>query len=130
LRRRRTSTESGDADRRQNHEEDRDMRASTIALVLAAVLGLLSTPHPAAAHGTMKHVLGTVTEVQPDHVVVKTKDGGSQSIQRDAGTKYFRGDEAAKADDLAVGDRVVIHATPAEPPIAKTIKFTTPKASH
>ena len=106
------------------------MRTAKIALLLAVTTILVSLPRAATAHGSLKHVLGTVTEVASDHVVVKTKKGETESIQRDAATKYFRGDEPAKPDDLAVGDRVVVHATSDDPPLAKTIKFAAPKTSR
>ena len=103
------------------------MRTSTTAASVIALVSILWLASPAVAHGNMKHVLGTVSAVDAAHVVVKTKDGRSESILRDSGTKYFRGDATAKPEDLAIGDRVVIHATLGDPPTAKTIKFAPPK---
>jgi len=77
----------------------------------------------------MKHVLGTVREVAADHVVVETKDGGKESIAVDGSTRYFRGDASVKPGDLKVGDRVVVHATPSDPPTAKTIRFSSAGAA-
>ena len=70
------------------------MRTSTIAAILAPLAAILWLASPAVAHGNMKHVLGTVSAIDGEHVVVKTKDGQSESIVRDAGTKYFRGDRS------------------------------------
>jgi hypothetical protein len=91
---------------------------------LAAGLWLVSLVF---AHGDMRHVLGTVREVGADRVVVETRDGRTESILTNADTRYFRGDVAAKPDELRAGDRIVVHATPADPPTAKTIRFSTPQ---
>jgi hypothetical protein len=99
------------------------MRTSWIAPTLFALSSILWLASPAFAHGNMKHVLGTVSAVDAAHVVVKTRDGQTESIVRDGRTKYFRGDTEAKPEDLAVGDRVVVHATQGDPPTAKTIKL-------
>jgi hypothetical protein len=55
------------------------------------------------AHGDKKHVLGTLEKINADSVVVKLVSG-TMYVTRDG--------KAAKLSDLAVGDRVVIHATP------------------
>jgi Domain of unknown function (DUF5666) len=82
----------------------------------------------ARAHGSQRHVLGTVSELDATQLVVKTNDGKTQSILRNADTKYVHGESAATADDLKVGDRVVVHASPSgDPPTATTIRFSTPK---
>jgi hypothetical protein len=96
---------------------------TTVALALA--LGASTV----FAHGEMKHVLGIVREIGADQVVVDTKDGGKESITVDGGTQYFRGDAPAKPGDLKVGDRVVVHATPSNPPTAKTIRFSSSAAA-
>jgi hypothetical protein len=99
---------------------------SPVWLVLACLVWASS----ATAHGGQRHVLGTVTELDATHVVVKTPDGNTQSILRNADTKYVRGEGAATADDLRVGDRVVVHASlSSDPPMAKTIRFSTPEES-
>ncbi|HSD11531.1 MAG TPA: hypothetical protein VLF14_11120 [Candidatus Binatia bacterium] len=98
--------------------------------LLLAFLGLacLVCVSSASAHGTQRHVLGTVSELDATHLVVKTNDGKSQSILRNTKTKYVHGKSAATADDLKVGDRVVVHASASgDPPTATTIRFSTPK---
>jgi Domain of unknown function (DUF5666) len=65
------------------------------------------------AHGDKKHVLGTLEKINADSVVVKQADGKSVEVKLVSGTMYVSRDgKAAKLSDLAVGDRVVIHATP------------------
>ncbi len=102
--------------------------AERLRTALAVGLWLLSHAPPVFAHGEMRHVLGTVREVGTNRVVVETKDGGTESILTNADTRYFRGDAAAKPDELKAGDRIVVHATQTDPPTAKTIRFSTPKA--
>ena len=94
----------------------------------ATVLGCLVGVSPVRAHGSQKHVLGTVTELDATHLVIETNDGKTESVLRNADTKYVRGDGPAAADDLKVGDRVVVHAKPGgNPPTATTIRFSSPK---
>jgi hypothetical protein len=80
------------------------------------------------AHGDKKHVLGTLEKVNADSVVVKTKAGESVEVKLAPSTSYISSDgKAAKASDLAVGERVVIHATPnGESLSADEIKFSPP----
>ena len=89
----------------------------------------LLTASTVFAHGEMKHVLGTVREIAADQVVIETKDGGKESITVDGNTRYFHGDAPAKAGDLKVGDRVVVHATHSNPPTAQSIRFSASAAA-
>lgn len=67
----------------------------------------------ALAHGDKKHVMGTLEKINADSVVVKQADGTSIEVKLVSGTMYVTRDgKAAKLSDLAIGDRVVIHATP------------------
>lgn len=76
-------------------------------LLLAASVGV--------AHGTKKHIIGTIEKINPDSVIVKTTEGKSVEVKLVATTAYIlrieKTDKPAKAADLAVGQRVVIHAT-------------------
>ena len=72
------------------------------------LVALLVAAGPLAAHGGKKHVLGTVTEIDSSHLLVKTREGKSVSLLHDKTTKFRRGDAAARAADLKVGDRVVV----------------------
>jgi hypothetical protein len=67
----------------------------------------------AFAHGDKKHVIGTLEKINADSVVVKTSDGKSVEVKVVATTTFVTRDgKPAKLSDLAVGERVVIHATP------------------
>ena len=80
-------------------------------VVLAVILAMAATV--ALAHGDQKHVAGTVEKISADAVVVKTADGKSVEVKLANKTVYVQRDgTSAKLSDLAVGDRVVIHATP------------------
>jgi Domain of unknown function (DUF5666) len=78
---------------------------------ILAMLTLLA--FAAMAHGDKKHVVGTIEKVSPDSVVVKTAGGKSVEVKLVSSTMYVSRDgKSAKLSDLAVGQRVVIHATP------------------
>jgi hypothetical protein len=83
------------------------MKLPSIILLLAVVMAL-----PVFAHGDKKHVIGTIEKVSPDAVIVKTADGKSVEVKLAATTVYVTKDgNPAKSTDVAVGQRVVIHAT-------------------
>jgi hypothetical protein len=96
---------------------------------LLAVIALLASV--AFAHGDKKHVMGTLEKVNADSVIVKQADGKSVEVKLVAGTMYVTRDgKAAKPSDLAVGDRVVIHATPTGDTLsADEVKFSVPGAA-
>lgn len=103
----------------------------TILYVFAAMALMASV---AFAHGDKKHVIGTLEKINADSVVVKTAAGKSVEVKLVATTMYVshvgNEDKAAKVSDLAVGDRVVIHATPkGETLEANEVKFSTPSSS-
>ena len=81
---------------------------------LLAIVALMASV--ALAHGDKKHVIGTLEKINADSVVVKTAAGKSVEVKLVATTMYVshagNEDKPAKLADLAVGDRVVIHATP------------------
>jgi len=83
------------------------------------------------AHGDKKHVMGTLEKINADSVVVKQADGKEVEVKLVANTMYVTRDgKAAKVSDLAVGDRVVIHATPSgETLSADEIKVSVPAAA-
>jgi hypothetical protein len=99
-------------------------------LVIVAMTAALAT-----AHGDKKHVVGTLEKVNSDSVVVKTADGKSVEVKLVTNTMYVSRDgKTSKQSDLAVGERVVIHATPTGDTLAADeVKFsppgTTPAAS-
>lgn len=96
------------------------MKLPSIILLLAAVMAL-----PVFAHGDKKHVFGTIEKFSPDSVIVKTADGKSVEVKLAATTVYVTKDgKPAKFTDVAVGQRVVIHATPKGTElIADEVKF-------
>jgi translation initiation factor IF-1 len=101
---------------------------SLLALIALAAVAVF-------AHGDKKHVVGTLEKVNADCVVVKTADGKSVEVKLAAATVYVaridNADKPAKVSDLAVGDRVVIHATPkGEILEADEIKFSPASAAH
>ena len=65
----------------------------------------------ALAHGNYQHVMGTVTKVSPDSVTVRTTANDTVEVAISPETKFSKADSAVTAQDLRVGDRVVIHAT-------------------
>jgi hypothetical protein len=93
---------------------------------LLAVLALFASV--AFAHGDKKHVVGTLEKINADSVVVKTADGKSVEVKLVSSTVYVSRDgKTSKVSDLAVGERVVIHATPEGDTLsADEIKFSPP----
>lgn len=96
------------------------MKLRWILLVLAILL-----VSPAFAHGDKKHVIGTIEKISPDSVMVKTQDGKSVEVKLVPTTVYVTNDgKPAKFADVAIGQRVVIHATPKGTElIADEVKF-------
>jgi hypothetical protein len=83
------------------------------------------------AHGDKKHIVGTVEKVNSESVVVKTAAGKSVEVKLVATTIYVlrtgTEDKPAKQGDLAVGARVVVHATPrGEALEAAEVRFSAP----
>ena len=81
------------------------------------------------AHGDKKHVVGTIEKISGDSVVVKTADEKQVEVKLIGSTIFIlktgAQEKPAKASDLAVGDRVVIHATPkGETLEANEVKFS------
>lgn len=101
----------------------------TRILSFIGIIALMATI--AFAHGDKKHVMGTLEKINADSVVVKQADGKSVEVKLVANTMYVTRDgKAAKVSDLAVGDRVVIHATPTgETLSADEVKFSLPAAA-
>ena len=101
------------------------MKRLLIVLLVTTVLASAMV-----AHGDKKHVKGTVEKINADSIVVKVQDGSSVLIKLGSSTVYMRhaGDayKSAKSSDLAVGDLVVIHATPKDSGLeADEVKFST-----
>jgi hypothetical protein len=92
------------------------------ALAFVAVL--------AAAHGDKKHVIGTIQKLDPASVTIKTRDGKSVEVKLVSSTAYIKRvntvDTPAALSDLAVGENVVVHATPKGDDLeADEVRFST-----
>jgi hypothetical protein len=81
---------------------------STMLILLAFSLVTLAT----LAHGTDKHVLGTVTKITDSEITVQAQDGSLQQVKIAPDTSFVKSGASATIKDLKVGDRVVIHAKP------------------
>lgn len=88
---------------------------------LALGLALVVLSGAALAHPNHK-VLGTVTHVAADHVMVKDRQGKVHTIKLAKTTKVTKDKKAMKAEDIAVGARVVVTAVSDEDMTAKTIE--------
>jgi hypothetical protein len=86
---------------------------------------------PMFAHGDKKHVIGTIEKLSAESVTVKTAEGKSVEVKLAAATVYVTKDgKPAKLGDVAVGQRVVIHATPKGTElIADEVKFAAVSSS-
>jgi hypothetical protein len=102
------------------------MKLRWIAVLLAVLFAM-----PAFAHGDKKHIIGTIEKISPDSVMVKTQDGKSVEVKLATTTVYVNKDgKPAKFADVAVGQRVVIHATPKGADlVADEVRFAAPGAA-
>jgi len=98
------------------------------AIILLVALALTL---PAFAHGDKIHVVGIIEKLSAESVTVKTKEGKSVEVKVAPTTAYMdSADKPAKLADLAVGQRVVIHADPKGASlIAATVRFTAASAA-
>ena len=89
------------------------MRTKSIicTLLLAFVAPVAALAHGAHGH----HVMGTITAVHADHIIVKTAGGKTVGITLGNKTEYFKkeakGNVAATAKDLKEDLRVVVDVT-------------------
>ena len=107
----------------------------TVALALAFAAGITS------AHGNKVHIRGRVEKIGADSLQVKAADGKSVEVKLVASTVYIlhmaakpgepadtNDNKSARLTDLAVGDAVVIHATPKDGTLeADEVKFSAPE---
>lgn len=96
--------------------------ATSAALAITVLLATSAFAHPAHE----QKVMGTVTMVAVDHVMLKTTDGKDATVVINKDTKFTRAKKAMKASDLVTGMRVVIAAVTDENDeklIAKTIEL-------
>lgn len=103
-------------------------KALKIALVALVALLAAAAPDLADAHGGERHVMGTVTAIDAERIVVDTTDLKTESLRTTPQTTYERGEAKAAAGDLRVGDRVVVHFTgKGAAETVRLIRFETPK---
>jgi len=95
------------------------------------IAALLAIPTLALAHGGHAHnVMGTVTMVASDHVMVKATDGKDVTMKTTSTTKVVQGKTAMTLADVKVGARVVIvPVSEKEPLVAKEIQVGTASAA-
>lgn len=87
----------------------------------AIAFGLLLMNGVAFAHPNHK-VMGTVTMIAADHVMLKDKAGKEHTIKLAKTTKVTRNKKAIKAADITVGTRVVVTAVSDSDLTAKIIE--------
>lgn len=83
------------------------MRTITAVWTLMLALGCATS---ALAHGGNTDIMGTVTSLSAEQVMVKDGEAKSVTIRVTKDTKYRKGNAPAAAADLKVGDRVVVEA--------------------
>lgn len=78
----------------------------------AALAAALAVPVVARAHGAHVHkVIGTVSTIDGNHVMVKTTDGKTVMVMLDAKTKITQGKTKVDSTALKVGTRLVAEGT-------------------
>jgi hypothetical protein len=102
--------------------------------VFTLLLTFLFVAITLSAHGDKKHVIGTIEKLNSGSVTVKTRDGKSVQVKLVPSTVYVArvatADKPAVFADLAVGENVVIHATPKGDDLeANEVRFSTSGAS-
>jgi hypothetical protein len=88
------------------------MKRIAISLLAAmwAALALLAAGS-APAHEGKKHFMGTVTKIDPGLLTIEAKDAKTVELVLTPATVYVKDKKPAKFQDIALGDRVVVHAT-------------------
>ena len=77
-------------------------------IVAAFIAAALAVPALAGAHTGHAHkVMGTVSSIDGNHLMVKTTDGKIVMVMLDAKTKVTRGKAKIDTAALKVGERVV-----------------------
>ena len=103
------------------------MRRTSFAMMICLAFSLVALA--TLAHGTDKHVLGTVTKIGDGEITVQAQDGTLQVVKIAPDTSFVKSGASAALKDLKVGDRVVIHAKPVGSDlIAHEVRFGKPPA--
>ena len=100
-------------------------------VILVVFLGLLmSLGQSLWAHGDAAHILGVVTEVTNDHVVVKTPKGETVTIAFNSSTTFQQDGIHQKDARPQVGDRLAAEVfKKGEAMVAEEIRFSTAKSN-
>lgn len=100
----------------------RKISAITIAILLFAFL--------AFAHGNEEHVIGTIASISKTSITVHTTKNETKEVAITDKTTFETQKGPAKAEDMRVGDRVVIHADKqGEKLVAHIVKFSSEKTT-
>jgi hypothetical protein len=75
--------------------------------VVIALVGALFVPTMARAHDNDKTVMGSVSSIKGNNLMIKTTDDKSVMVMMDTKTKITKGTAKLKAADLKVGDGVL-----------------------
>src|ERR1700730_4393653 len=102
--------------------------------ICTILLAFLFVAITLSAHGDKKHVIGRIEKLNSGFVTVKTRDGKSVQVKLVPSTTYVARvatvDKPAAISDLAVGENVVIHATPKGADLeADEVRFSAASAS-
>ncbi|HKA89960.1 MAG TPA: DUF5666 domain-containing protein [Haliangiales bacterium] len=92
-----------------------------LALVVALII-----PASAFAHGGGQHIMGTVKAVDAKSLTVETTEKKQVKVAFDEQTRFEKAGASASAQDLSVGERVVVHTTTrpgVAEPVAIMVKF-------
>jgi hypothetical protein len=93
-------------------------------------VGCLLFALAASAHGNEEHVMGTVVKISNSTITVETTAKKTVEVAVTNKTKFEKSGQPAALHDLAVGDRVVIHAGKSENKLeAVTVKFGSASSS-
>jgi hypothetical protein len=104
------------------------MRRISFAMMICLAFSLVTLA--TLAHGTDKHVLGTVAKISDSEITVQAQDGTLQVVKIAPDTSFVKSGASATLKDLKVGDRVVIHAKPVGSDlIAHEVRFGKPPAA-
>jgi hypothetical protein len=78
--------------------------------ILIAVAALMAGSVAAFAHNGVEHVMGTVSTVTSNSIMVETVTHTTVTVMVDPSTTFSHRDMKASLKDLKVGERVVINA--------------------
>jgi hypothetical protein len=104
-----------------------------LSVLMLSIVGVL----PALAHEGHDHkVMGTVSMIHDNHLEVTDAEGKTVLVNLNEKTKILRGKTAAKAVDIASGEKVVViyqqvkDKAGKEESIAKEVRLGSPAATQ